>query len=139
MERLLIAGIFLILLLGCTSQASGTQQGPSPGTSDLLRNSQSQSAGTAAAGASSSQASKTYTLADVSAHNTSGDCWVAVNGKVYDITKLVASGKHPTPYSTFCGKDVTNEYNNRPSGPGTPHPPKADNVMSKLYIGDLKG
>ena len=34
-------------------------------------------------------ATKSYTLAEVKAHNSSSNCWSAVNGKVYNLTKWV--------------------------------------------------
>lgn len=33
------------------------------------------------------------TLADLSTHNTEKDCWMAINGKVYDVTKFL--DEHP--------------------------------------------
>ncbi|CAA6668011.1 unnamed protein product [Spirodela intermedia] len=30
-----------------------------------------------------------YTLADVSKHNTHEDCWLVIDGKVYDVTKFL--------------------------------------------------
>jgi len=38
-------------------------------------------------------ANKTYTLAAVKAHKSASNCWSAVNGKVYNLTKWVK--KHP--------------------------------------------
>jgi cytochrome b involved in lipid metabolism len=33
--------------------------------------------------------SKTITLADVAKHNTETDCYMAIHGKVYDVTKFL--------------------------------------------------
>ena len=36
---------------------------------------------------------KQYSLADVAQHNTEKDCWMTINGKIYDVTKYIDS--HP--------------------------------------------
>lgn len=36
---------------------------------------------------------KTYSLMDLRAHNKKSDCWMALEGKVYDVTKYISS--HP--------------------------------------------
>jgi hypothetical protein len=38
-------------------------------------------------------APRTFTLEEVKKHNTDKDCWIAVNGKVYDVTKFLDN--HP--------------------------------------------
>lgn len=52
-----------------------------------------------------------YTLAQVTAHKTSGDCWSVVDGSVYDLTAWIA--KHPggpEAVIAMCGKDATVEF-----------------------------
>jgi cytochrome b involved in lipid metabolism len=65
-----------------------------------------------AASAVSSMAGKTpYTMADVKAHATTGDCWVAVNGKVYDLTNWVQN--HPggaDKIKPLCGTDASGAF-----------------------------
>jgi cytochrome b involved in lipid metabolism len=38
----------------------------------------------------------TYTLSDLKAHNTEKSCWIAVHGKVYDVTDFLE--EHPGGY-----------------------------------------
>ena len=40
----------------------------------------------------SARASREFTMAEVSAHNSASDCWIAVHGKVYNITYVFISG-----------------------------------------------
>jgi cytochrome b involved in lipid metabolism len=74
-----------------------------------------------AASAMSSMAGQTpYTMADVKAHATAGDCWVAINGKVYDLTKW--EDKHPggaDKITALCGTDAsaafTGQHDSQPA------------------------
>ena len=55
-----------------------------------------------------------YTLADVALHNTLSDCWVALDGFVYNITEYVQGPMHPGSPISFdglCGQDVTAVFN----------------------------
>jgi cytochrome b involved in lipid metabolism len=51
------------------------------------------------------------TKAELAKHNTEEDCWVLVEGKVYNVT---AFKDHPGEYETLVensGRDGTNEFN----------------------------
>ncbi|KAH8044506.1 hypothetical protein JL721_12837 [Aureococcus anophagefferens] len=53
----------------------------------------------------------TYTLADVAKHDTPQDCWIAVNGVVYDTNPYLA--EHPGGASSItmnAGTDATDEF-----------------------------
>lgn len=82
----------------------------------------------------------TYTLVDIAKHTSPTDCWFAMEGKVYDVTKVIASGKHPggETINEGCGKDATELFNTRPMGSGTPHSDKARESLGNFYIGELK-
>ena len=81
----------------------------------------------------------TYTLADVAVHNTKSDCWTVIAGDVYDLSPLLASGKHPGGDAAVqaCGKDGTTLFETRPMGSGTPHSTKARESMANFLIGVL--
>ena len=80
----------------------------------------------------------TYTLAQVAEHATKDDCWMAMEGGVYDITAVIASGKHPGGAAIIsgCGKDATAMFNNRPNGSGA-HSEQARAGLMGTKIGDL--
>mgnify|MGYP001260889724 CR=1 FL=1 len=49
------------------------------------------------------------TLTEVAKHASPADCWMAIDGQVYDMTPYVASGKHPGGEKILngCGKDAS--------------------------------
>ncbi len=77
------------------------------------------------------------TLQELSKHNSRNDCWMAINGKVYDVTSFIE--EHPGGEAILqgCGKDATNLYMTRPMGSGTPHSSNANSLLKNYYIGDL--
>ena len=60
-------------------------------------------------------ASTAYTMDDVAKHGVEGDCWVAANGNVYDISAFTRS--HPGGRSILreCGSDATRVLNGKHS------------------------
>lgn len=76
---------------------------------------------------------KTYTLAEISTHNSKTSCWTAVNAKVYDITTYIP--KHPggeKQIMQVCGKDGTYLFEDQHSGDKKPNA-----TIAKFMIGDL--
>ncbi|KAF4677399.1 hypothetical protein FOZ63_025921 [Perkinsus olseni] len=54
---------------------------------------------------------KSYTAAEVAAHNAEGDCWVIIGDEVYDVTEFLPD--HPGGKKAillFAGKDATEEF-----------------------------
>ena len=80
-----------------------------------------------------------YSIVDIAKHVTKEDCWFAIEGKVYDVTKVTMSGKHPGGEAILqgCGKDATVLFNTRPMGSGTEHSDKARSSLANFIIGDL--
>lgn len=62
--------------------------------------------------AGSTTTGSAYTLDDVAKHATKDDCWTAIDGVVYDLTKFVSA--HPggdDKIIGLCGKDGTDDFN----------------------------
>ena len=88
--------------------------------------------------ASPSVATNGYTLWDISNHKTQNDCWVAINGNVYDVTKYL--DQHPGGSDLIlmvCGKDATRAYKTQ-GGRGGEHSSRADSQLAEYIIGTLK-
>lgn len=74
-------------------------------------------------------ADQSYSLAEVAKHAKQDDCWMAIDGQVYDFTAYVA--QHPSQPGVFlawCGKEATQAY--RTKTKGRPHSPYADQLQT---------
>jgi len=77
-----------------------------------------------------------YTLAQVAEHATAADCWMAIEGKVYDVSAYVP--QHPAPRSVitaWCGKEATEGM--RTKGYGRDHSPAGWMLLEQYLIGEL--
>lgn len=106
--------------------ASATQSSPAPAASSPTS---SESA------ASASPAAAEYTLDQVATHNSSGDCWTAIQGKVYDLTDW--EDQHPggaARIQSLCGIDGTSQFLDQHEGDAQP-----ESVLAGYQIGVLVG
>lgn len=77
-----------------------------------------------------------YTLAQVAEHAAADDCWMAIEGRVYDVSSYVP--QHPAPPSVitgWCGKEATEGM--RTKGYGHDHSPAGWMLLEQFLIGDL--
>ena len=75
-----------------------------------------------------------YSLADVKLHNTASDCWLAVNGSVYDATSFIP--RHPGGSDRIiplCGTDATTSFTEKHEGDQLP-----EAQLESLKIGTMK-
>ncbi|XP_021291397.1 cytochrome b5 [Herrania umbratica] len=75
---------------------------------------------------------KLFTLAQVSEHNTPKDCWLIINGKVYDVTKFLED--HPGGDEVLLsatGKDATDDFED------VGHSDSARDMMDQYYVGEI--
>lgn len=69
------------------------------------------------------------TMADVATHDSSSDCWLVIDGGVYDVTSYISSHPGGSAILRGCGIDATSIF----SG----HPASADAIKANYKIGDL--
>jgi len=78
-----------------------------------------------------------FTTDDVAKHASKADCWMVIEGKVYDVTAYLSD--HPAPpamLTDYCGKDATQGWQtkgNKKKG----HSRKASVLLKSYLKGDL--
>lgn len=75
---------------------------------------------------------KTFSYSEIEKHNNGEDCWLIVDGKVYDVTPYVEN--HPGGDAIFkrAGKDNTQGFH------GPQHPDHAKDRIQEFLIGYVK-
>jgi len=82
---------------------------------------------------------KTFTVGDVSSHDTYNDCWLIINNSVYDVTDFL--GQHPGGAGEIiphCGKESTQAFSTQDRGPGSSHSTQASDMLAAYLIGAIK-
>ncbi len=79
----------------------------------------------------------TLTLGEVAKHSTASDCWMAINGKVYDLSNFIS---HPSggTYLPYCGTDATVAFDTK-GGRGQGHSQTAIAWMASFELGPIGG
>ena len=75
-----------------------------------------------------------YTAAQVATHSSSGNCWLIISGKVYDVTDYIPF--HPggqNAIKNVCGTDATTLFT---TSAGHVHSSSAHALLSQYYVGD---
>ena len=74
------------------------------------------------------------TIDEVKAHCQDEDCWIIIEGKVYDVSKYM--GIHPGGKEILLensnGQDCTEAYEE------ADHTKRAKEMLKKYYVGDLQ-
>ena len=79
---------------------------------------------------------QSITLAEVARHASPEDCWMVIDGGVYDVTDYLP--EHPSKPSViepWCGREATEAY--RTKTKGRPHSSEADLLLPSYRIGNL--
>lgn len=85
------------------------------------------------------KSTKTFSSSEVAAHNSSNNCWIIINDKVYEVTQYLSS--HPGGSETiipYCGQDATRAFETKDMPRPKPHSTYARNLLENFYLGDLK-
>jgi cytochrome b involved in lipid metabolism len=76
-------------------------------------------------------------LGELSKHSKKEDCWLAIEGKVYDVTQFIPNHPGKEAILMGCGKDASSLFRNRPNGSGS-HSALAESYLPNFEIGDLE-
>ena len=85
--------------------------------------------------ASPTQSAAGYTMAEVAKRNTQTECWVAIDGGVYDLTDWIR--QHPGGSGSIralCGTDGTDQFISQHGGESRP-----SSTLDRYYLGPLVG
>lgn len=80
---------------------------------------------------------RTINASELAEHATLDDCWMAIEGAVYDLTDYLPD--HPTPPALlipWCGRDATEGM--RTKGYGRDHSATAWNMLDAYKVGTLE-
>lgn len=81
---------------------------------------------------------RTLTLIEVAGHDKADDCWMAIDGVVYDFTRYVPEHpSNPDVLLPWCGKEATDAY--RTKTRGRPHSAYANQLLPQYRIGKFQG
>ncbi len=77
-----------------------------------------------------------FSLSKISEHDSEESCWLAIHGKVYDVTEFLSEHPGGAAILEGCGKDATEQYETKPTG--NTHSQNARDMLEEYYIGDLE-
>jgi cytochrome b involved in lipid metabolism len=79
-------------------------------------------------------AERAITAAELAGHVKSSDCWMAIRGGVYDLTKYLPDHpSRPQIIEPWCGKEATEAYETKTKSRA--HSPEADTLLAKFRLG----
>jgi cytochrome b involved in lipid metabolism len=82
-------------------------------------------------------AEKRFKLTEVALHAKENDCWMAINGKIYELTAYLSEHpSRPDVILPWCGKEASEAY--RTKTKGRSHSLRADQLLETYRIGLLQ-
>lgn len=103
-KKLILISIFALGLAGIVYTVSSTKQ--------LSRTNQTSRTTNIPSTQPTAIADSSYNLAEVAKHTTGSDCWMAIDGSVYDVSKYTSLHPKGTDYLKGCGTDATSLFSN---------------------------
>lgn len=82
-------------------------------------------------------AAQTFTVEDVAKHDSTDDCYMIFEDKVYNFTDYL--DEHDDYYyniDSWCGKDMTKDFQTK-DGRGQDHKSRSYAMLENYYVGDL--
>jgi len=84
----------------------------------------------------SSGGAMALTATEVAKHKQAGDCWMIVNGRVYDLTKLINTHSGGSQeILRDCGRDGSAGFNTKYQGAS--HSRSAQAILASYYLGEV--
>lgn len=129
MTKAIAVSLLGLVLAACTLSVTQTQPvesiSPSPSPSPAQALPQATEAGKVVQ-------TKTFSLAEIAEHNVEADCWLIVDGRVYDLTGFIASSEDLGSDEILegCGKDATELFVEMPRG-------MTRDLLAEVMIGTL--
>ena len=81
---------------------------------------------------------RTVSLDELKWHDSAADCWMAIEGDVYNFTSYIpVHPAAPEALWKWCGKEATEAFNTK--GYGNPHSPAARAMLPQYLVGKLTG
>jgi cytochrome b involved in lipid metabolism len=79
-----------------------------------------------------------FTQKDLALHDKPTDCWMAIEGSVYNVTPVINDHLRSYEYALdpWCGKEATQAWKTK-SDRKKPHSRKANLMLKNLLIGTL--
>jgi cytochrome b involved in lipid metabolism len=138
----ILLGITLVVLVGVVvfaalarKDSTTTNTPPAAVVVDTTNNTPETASTTTASNNTQTPAPVTsgYTMANIAEHANASSCWVAINGKVYDLTSWISQHPGgPDRILSICGTDSSAAFNGQHSG--DPRPAKE---LKSFLLGPL--
>lgn len=116
--------------------AMGEPPTGSPGSGTVSGSVSGTVTGTVSGSVARSAADARHSLAEVARHASPSDCWMVIDGVVYDFTAYLP--KHPADPALirkYCGRDASEAF--RTKDAGRPHSPYAQQLLPTYRKGVL--